>query len=68
MCVWVCIFYLHTCVCVRACVFVCVCVCVCVCVRACWPLQDIAITTIVWCTAYKEGSVGERMLRNGRAM
>jgi len=35
-----------------------------------WPLQDIAITNIVWCMAYTEGGgpVGGRILRNGRAL
>jgi len=33
-----------------------------------WPLHGIAITNIVWRWYTKEGSVGGRILRNGRAI
>jgi len=40
-----------------------------VCYTLSWPLHDIAIIDIVWCMAYKGGgSVGRRILRNGRAI
>jgi len=36
---------------------------------AAWPLHDIAITNIVRCMTFKRGgSVGWRILRNGRAI
>jgi len=36
-------------------------------VIAFWPLQDIAKTNCVWCTAYKRVVGGDRILRNSRA-